>query len=140
MRGLGVRLLAIVATCGALLVSPSVAGATSDAGTPRKGGTLITMESSDNHASWDPVMLLGVPRYDSPGAFAIYDTLKFIKADVSTFCFGQAAWRPRRHRSPFTGSMITTGSVRGKCSARQAGQTRFQPPSAGCEGPPQAAQ
>jgi peptide/nickel transport system substrate-binding protein len=75
MRGLGVRLLAIVATCGALLVSPSVAGATSDAGTPRKGGTLITMESSDNHASWDPVMLLGVPRYDSPGAFAIYDTL-----------------------------------------------------------------
>ena len=33
---------------------------------------------------------------NSPGGeitalFAIYDTLKFIKADVSTFCFGQAA-------------------------------------------------
>ena len=31
------------------------------------------------------------------------------------------AWRPRRARSPSTASMITTGSVRGKCS-RAAGR------------------
>jgi hypothetical protein len=35
--------------------------------------------------------------------------------------------------------MITTGSVRGKCSALQAGQTRFQPPSATRLGSPQLA-
>ena len=53
---------------------------------------------------------------------------------------GQAAWRPTRHWSPFTASMITTGSVRGKCSALQDGHTRFQPPSATSEGWPQTAQ
>ena len=36
--------------------------------------------------------------------------------------------------------MITTGSVRGKCSVLQAGQKRFQPPSIGCAGWPQLAQ
>jgi hypothetical protein len=36
--------------------------------------------------------------------------------------------------------MITTGSVRGKCSAWQDGQTRFQPPSAASLAAPQTAQ
>ena len=36
--------------------------------------------------------------------------------------------RPSRHLSPEVTSMITTGSVRGKCSALQFGQSRFQPP------------
>ena len=36
--------------------------------------------------------------------------------------------------------MITTGSVRGKCSTSQAGHLRFQPPSATSLGWPQAAQ
>ena len=53
---------------------------------------------------------------------------------------GQTFWRPIRQRSPITGSMITTGSVRGKCSALQDGQTRFHPPSAAWEGAPQTAQ
>ncbi len=37
--------------------------------------------------------------------------------------------RPSTQRSPATGSMMTTGSVRGKCCPRQAGQSRRQPPS-----------
>ena len=37
--------------------------------------------------------------------------------------------RPSRHLSPWVTSMITTGSVRGKCSALQFGHSRFQPPS-----------
>ena len=36
--------------------------------------------------------------------------------------------------------MITTGSVRGKCSARQLSHTRFQPPSTAMVGSPQLAQ
>ena len=32
--------------------------------------------------------------------------------------------RPSRQRSPSMASMITTGSVRGKCSAPQLGQSR----------------
>ena len=35
--------------------------------------------------------------------------------------------RPSRQRSPSIASMMTTGSVRGKCSTLQAGQSRFQP-------------
>ena len=37
--------------------------------------------------------------------------------------------RPSSPRSPRTASMMTTGSVRGKCSTLQAGQARFQPAS-----------
>ena len=36
--------------------------------------------------------------------------------------------------------MITTGSVRGKCSALQAGHSRFQPPCTGCVAAPQFGQ
>lgn len=42
---------------------------------------------------------------------------------------GHMACRPMRHLSSFTASMIATGSVRGKCSALQAGHMRFQPAS-----------
>ncbi len=42
---------------------------------------------------------------------------------------GKRDWRPIRHLSPLVTSMITTGSVRGKCSALQLGHSRFQPPS-----------
>jgi ATP-dependent Clp protease, protease subunit len=36
-------------------------------------------------------LYINSPGGDITALFAIYDTLKFIKADVSTFCFGQAA-------------------------------------------------
>ena len=42
---------------------------------------------------------------------------------------GNRCERPSTHRSPAIANMITTGSVRGKCSAWQAGQSRRQPPS-----------
>src|SRR5499425_1255292 len=38
--------------------------------------------------------------------------------------------RPSRPRSPWIASMITTGSVRGKCVALQSGQRRTQPAEA----------
>ena len=41
---------------------------------------------------------------------------------------GKRGERPSTQRSPAIGSMITTGSVRGKCSALQTGQSRRQPP------------
>ena len=53
---------------------------------------------------------------------------------------GQAAERPRSTELPCRISMMTTGSVRGKCSAPQAGQARFQPSSATSERAPQRAQ
>ena len=53
---------------------------------------------------------------------------------------GQDAWRPSRQRSPIQGSMMVTGSTRGKCSAPQAGQMRFQPPSATSDSWPQTEQ
>src|SRR6516165_12690926 len=40
---------------------------------------------------------------------------------------GKRGERPSTQRSPAIGSMITTGSVRGKCSALHAGQSRRQP-------------
>jgi ATP-dependent Clp protease protease subunit len=36
-------------------------------------------------------LYINSPGGDITALFAIYDTMKFIKADVSTFCFGQAA-------------------------------------------------
>ena len=48
--------------------------------------------------------------------------------------------RPSRQRSPATASMITTGSVRGKCCALQAGQSRRQPPCDTLVGAPQLEQ
>ena len=40
---------------------------------------------------------------------------------------GKRGERPSTQRSPAIGSMMTTGSVRGKCSALQTGQSRRQP-------------
>ena len=53
---------------------------------------------------------------------------------------GQAAERPSSTALPCRISMMTTGSVRGKCSAPQAGQARRQPASATSERAPQRAQ
>ncbi len=39
----------------------------------------------------DISLYINSPGGDITGLFAIYDTMKYIKPDVSTFCFGQAA-------------------------------------------------
>ena len=53
---------------------------------------------------------------------------------------GKRDWRPSRHWSPRVASMITTGSVRGKCCAPQAGQSRRQPEATTVLAAPQLAQ
>ncbi len=50
---------------------------------------LLFLESED--ADKDIHLYINSPGGDITSLFAIYDTLKFIKPDVSTFCFGQAA-------------------------------------------------
>ena len=53
---------------------------------------------------------------------------------------GKRAWRPSRQRSPSSASMMTTGSVRGKCCALQASHSRRQPAAAARVAAPQLAQ
>jgi len=50
---------------------------------------LVHLESDDPDK--DIHLYINSPGGEITALFAIYDTLKFIKADVSTFCFGQAA-------------------------------------------------
>ena len=58
----------------------------------------------------------------------------------NTCLSGKRACRPSRHRSPSTASMMTTGSVRGKCWVLQASHSRRQPAAATRVGAPQLAQ
>ena len=50
---------------------------------------MLFLESED--ADKDIHLYINSPGGDITGLLAIYDTLKYIKPDVSTFCFGQAA-------------------------------------------------
>jgi len=50
---------------------------------------ILFLESEDPDK--DIHLYINSPGGDITALFAIYDTLKFVKADVSTFCFGQAA-------------------------------------------------
>jgi ATP-dependent Clp protease protease subunit len=50
---------------------------------------LLFLESEEPEK--DIHLYINSPGGDITALFAIYDTMKFIKADVSTFCFGQAA-------------------------------------------------
>ncbi|MEI6710589.1 MAG: ATP-dependent Clp endopeptidase proteolytic subunit ClpP [Actinomycetota bacterium] len=50
---------------------------------------MLFLESEDPEK--DINLYINSPGGDITGLFAIYDTMKYIKPDVSTFCFGQAA-------------------------------------------------
>jgi len=50
---------------------------------------MLFLEAEDPEK--DINIYINSPGGDITALFAIYDTMKFIKADVSTFCFGQAA-------------------------------------------------
>lgn len=50
---------------------------------------MLFLESED--ADKDIHLYINSPGGDITGLLAIYDTMKYIKPDVSTFCFGQAA-------------------------------------------------
>ena len=54
--------------------------------------------------------------------------------------FGNLGWRPSRQTSSSIASMMTTGSVRGKCVALQTLQSRRQPATATSVRAPQLAQ
>ena len=67
---------------------------------------------------------------NSPGGeitalFAIYDTLKFIKADVSTFCFGQAA---------SAAAVLLAAGAKGKRFSLPNARIMVHQPSGGAEG------
>jgi ATP-dependent Clp protease protease subunit len=67
---------------------------------------------------------------NSPGGeitalFAIYDTLKFIKADVSTFCFGQAA---------SAAAVLLAAGAKGKRFALPNSRMMLHQPSGGAGG------
>ena len=67
---------------------------------------------------------------NSPGGeitalFAIYDTLKFIKADVSTFCFGQAA---------SAAAVLLAAGAKGKRFALPHARILLHQPFGGAEG------
>ncbi|MGH3733674.1 MAG: ATP-dependent Clp protease proteolytic subunit, partial [Acidimicrobiales bacterium] len=50
---------------------------------------MLFLESEDPEK--DINLYINSPGGDITALFAIYDTMKFLKPDVSTFCFGQAA-------------------------------------------------
>ena len=50
---------------------------------------MLFLESEDSEK--DIHLYINSPGGDVTALFAIYDTIKFVKPDVSTFCFGQAA-------------------------------------------------
>ncbi|MCL4442576.1 MAG: ATP-dependent Clp protease proteolytic subunit [Actinobacteria bacterium] len=50
---------------------------------------MLFLESEDSDK--DIHLYINSPGGDITALFAIYDTIKFVKPDVSTFCFGQAA-------------------------------------------------
>ena len=52
-------------------------------------GQLLFLESEDPDK--DIHLYINSPGGDITALLAIYDTMKFIRPDVSTFCFGQAA-------------------------------------------------
>ena len=62
------------------------------------------------------------------------------RRDTTTWSARKRGERPSTQRSPAIGSMMTTGSVRGKCSALQAGQSRRQPACTTSVGAPQLGQ
>lgn len=50
---------------------------------------MLFLESED--ADKEISLYINSPGGDMTALFAIYDTMKFIKSDISTFCYGQAA-------------------------------------------------
>jgi peptide/nickel transport system substrate-binding protein len=69
------RPVIVFAVAGALLTG-AVAGASTRAAKPQKGGTLTVLKVAEQGAGWDPGQMLGVPfNSEVPGGFAIYDVL-----------------------------------------------------------------
>src|SRR5205814_2553356 len=71
------RLVLPVALAGVALSGASAAASTQNA-KPQHGGTLNLVWSVDVNTNWDPVNTQGVPNFEPPGMFAIYDNLFYV--------------------------------------------------------------
>jgi ATP-dependent Clp protease protease subunit len=84
---------------------------------------LLHLESTDPEK--DISIYINSPGGDVYSGLAIYDTMQFIKPDVTTLCFGVAA---------SMGSLLLTGGAKGKRLALPNSRILIHQPSAGFEG------
>jgi ATP-dependent Clp protease protease subunit len=84
---------------------------------------LLFLESED--ADKDIHLYINSPGGDITALFAIYDTMKYIKPDVSTFCFGQAA---------SAAAVLLGAGTKGKRFALQHARIILHQPYGGVEG------
>ena len=84
---------------------------------------LLHLESADPDK--DISIYINSPGGDVYSGLAIYDTMQFIKPDVTTLCFGIAA---------SMGSLLLTGGTTGKRLALPNSRILIHQPSAGFEG------
>ncbi len=84
---------------------------------------LLHLESTDPEK--DISIYINSPGGDVYSGLAIYDTMQFIKPDVTTICFGIAA---------SMGSLLLTGGAKGKRLALPNSRILIHQPSAGFEG------
>jgi ATP-dependent Clp protease protease subunit len=84
---------------------------------------LLFLESEDPDKEIH--LYINSPGGDITALFAIYDTMKFIKPDVSTFCFGQAA---------SAAAVLLAAGTRGKRFALPHARILLHQPYGGVEG------
>jgi ATP-dependent Clp protease protease subunit len=84
---------------------------------------LLFLESEDTEK--DINLYINSPGGDITALFAIYDTMKFIKPDVSTFCYGQAA---------SAAAVLLAAGTRGKRFALPHARVLLHQPFGGVEG------
>jgi ATP-dependent Clp protease protease subunit len=84
---------------------------------------LLHLESTDPEKGIS--IYINSPGGDVYSGLAIYDTMQFIKPDVTTLCFGVAA---------SMGSLLLTGGAKGKRLALPNSRILIHQPSAGFEG------
>src|SRR5213592_4043524 len=84
---------------------------------------LLHLESADPDK--DISIYINTPGGDVYAGLAIYDTMQFIKPDITTICFGIAA---------SMGSLLLTGGATGKRLALPNSRIIIHQPSAGLEG------
>ncbi len=84
---------------------------------------LLHLESDDPDK--DIAVYINSPGGDVYSGLAIYDTIQFIKPDVTTICFGIAM---------SMGSLLLTGGAKGKRLALPNSRVLIHQPSAGFEG------
>jgi ATP-dependent Clp protease protease subunit len=84
---------------------------------------LLHLESTDPEKGIS--IYINSPGGDVYSGLAIYDTMQFIKPDVTTICFGVAA---------SMGSLLLTGGAKGKRLALPNSRILIHQPSAGFEG------